>query len=271
MNFRNRWVLVTGASSGLGRAMAALLAREHGANIVAVARRGDLLDELRSELEKSAGVRVETMVADLSKLEDVEAVLRKVTVEQPVYAAVLNAGVTHFGNYHELEPQKFDEMLHLNVSSNVRLCTGLLPFLERADEGGGVLLIASMAGITPIPYQAAYSGTKAFLVHFGCSLWHELEGKKVSLTTYAPGGIVTEMTAGENFVPLRKWLMPVDEAAREGIDAFRVRKYLYVPGALNRLGAGLMRMLPRRAMTSRIGAVYRRALEQTRDRLVRKD
>lgn len=265
MDFRNRWVLVTGASSGLGRAMALLLAREHGANLVAVARRANLLEELASEVSR-CGVQIETLVADLSQAEGVDAVVRKATIERPVYAAVLNAGVTHFGDYRHLEWTKFDEMLRLNVRSNVRLTTALLPALEQRGEGGGILLVASMAGMTPIPYQAAYSGTKAFLVHFGCSLWHEIQGKNVSLTTFAPGGIVTEMTAGESFVPLRKWLMPVDQAAREGIEAFRARKYLYVPGATNRLGAALMRLLPQKTVTGRIAAVYRRALERTREK-----
>jgi short-subunit dehydrogenase len=58
-------------------------------------------------------------------------------------------------------------MLHVNVTSTVRLTTGLLPYLEETGEGGGLMLVASTAGITPVPYQAAYSGTKAFLVHFG--------------------------------------------------------------------------------------------------------
>jgi len=251
--------------------MTAILAREHRANIIAVARRANLLAELRREIESSAAVRVEPIVADMAKSDEVEGVLRQVTHERRIYAAVLNAGVTHFGNYDELPWRDFETMLHVNVTSTVRLTTGLLPHLEQTGEGGGVMLVASMAGITPVPYQAAYSGTKAFLVHFGCSLWYELQGKNVSVTTYAPGGIVTEMTAGASFEPLRKWLMPVDAAAREGIEAFRTRKYLHVPGTTNRIGTALLKLLPQRAVTSRVGAVYRRALEQTRKRLIREE
>jgi short-subunit dehydrogenase len=271
MSFRDRWVLVTGASSGLGRAMATILAREHGANIVAVARRANLLEELRREIEGSAKVRVETIVADMASSDDVERVLRQVIHERRIHAAVLNAGVTHFGNYHELPWQDFETMLKVNVTSTVRLTTGLLPYLEQTDEGGGVMIVASMAGITPVPYQAAYSGTKAFLVHFGRALCCELEAKNVSVTTYAPGGIVTEMTAGPSFEPLRKWLMPVDEAAREGIEAFRTRKHLHVPGRTNRFGAAVLNLLPQRLVTSRLGAVYRRALDQTRKPPIREE
>jgi short-subunit dehydrogenase len=268
MSFRDRWVLVTGASSGLGRAMTTLLAREHGANVIAVARRKNLLDDLRREIESSAKVRVETIVADMARSDDVERVLRQVTHQRRIYAAVLNAGVTHFGNYHELSWPDFETMLHVNVTSTLRLTTGLLPHLEEAGEGGGVMLVASMAGITPVPYQAAYSGTKAFLVHFGRALCCELEGKNVSVTTYAPGGIVTEMTAGPSFGPLRRWLMPVDAAAREGIEAFRTRKHLHVAGRTNRIGTALLKLLPQGLVTSRVGAVYRRALDQTRKPLI---
>jgi short-subunit dehydrogenase len=141
----------------------------------------------------------------------------------------------------------------------------LLPYLEHADHGGGVMIVSSMAGIQPVPYQTAYSATKAFLVHFGCGLWHELDGKNVSITTYAPGGIATDMTSGDRFDTLRGWLVPVEGAAREAIAAFQQRRYLYVPGRLNRLGAALSRVLPRRLVTDRVAAEYRKALQRARE------
>jgi short-subunit dehydrogenase len=102
-------------------------------------------------------------------------------------------------------------MLDTNVTAVVRMSSALIPELEK--QGGGLMVVSSMAGIHPVPYQTAYSATKAFLVHYGAGLWHELQGRNVSVTTYAPSGVVTEMTAGENFNALRKWLMPVEQAA----------------------------------------------------------
>jgi short-subunit dehydrogenase len=253
-------VLVTGASSGLGKSMATILARDHGANIIAVARRKDRLDALRSELEADAKVEVDTIAADLSKLDDTDRTIEHATKARPLYGAVLNAGVTHFGNYHELGWAQFEAMLHTNVSSTVRMTTALLPYLERNAPGGGIMLVSSMAGLNPLPYQSAYSGTKAFVIHFGCALSHELHDKDLSITVYAPGGIDTEMTAGEAFQPLRRWLMSADAAAREGVEAFRRRRYLHIPGATNKLGAVLFRLLPQRIVTSQVAASYRRAL-----------
>jgi len=263
MDFRGRWVLVTGASSGLGQEMARQLAREHGANIVAVARRADRLEALKQELEP-AGVKVLTMTADLSNVDDVDRVCNAVTQGESLYAAVLNAGITHFGDWHELGWDGFSKMLSTNVTGVVRFTTHLLPYLERQGEGGGVMLVSSMAGLAPVPYQAAYSGTKAFLVHYGCSLYHELQGKNVSITTFAPGGIATEMTEGERFNSLRNWLMPVDRCARSGLDGFRQRKYLHVPGVLYKVLAALSNVAPEPFASSRVAAEYRASLDAIR-------
>jgi len=260
MDFRSRWVLVTGASSGLGQEMARQLAREHGANIVAVARRADRLEELRQELEPS-GVSVRPVIADLRKTEDVDRVFEEATRDVELYAAILNAGITHFGDWHELGWEGFQRMLETNVVSAVRFSTLLLPYFERQGQGGGMMLVSSMAGLSPVPYQAAYSGTKAFLVNYGCSLWHEMQGKNVSITTFAPGGIVTEMTAGERFNSLRGWLMPVDRCARSGIQGFRQRKYLHVPGVVYKLLATLSSFAPEPFASARVAAQYRASLE----------
>lgn len=260
MDFRGKWVLVTGASSGLGRSMAEVLAREHGANIIPVARRKDRLDLLKRELESQAKVQVDPIEADLSTIDGIDKAFSHATNGRTLYAAVLNAGVTHFGGYHELSWTDFEAMLHTNVTSIVRMTTLLVPYLDKNAKGGGIMLVSSMAGITPLPYQAAYSGTKAFVISFGCAMSHELHDKDLSITIYAPGGVATEMTAGERFHALRRWLMPVGAAAREGVEAFRRRRYVHVPGATNKLGAVLWRVLPQRLMTSQVAASYRRAL-----------
>jgi len=259
MELRGRWVLVTGASSGLGREMARVLAVKHGANLLIVARREDRLGELKGKLEADAGVTVETCVADLSKLDDVDRVIIAAK-GRDLYGAILNAGVTHFGNYGELSWDSFRSMLDTNVIATVRLATALLPDLEA--QGGGLMIVSSMAGIFPVPYQTHYSATKAFLVHFGVGLWHELQGRNVSVTSYAPSGVVSEMTAGDNFTPLRRWLMPVAQAANEGVEAFRTRKYLHISGFANRVGSAFARLLPPRLTTSLVAAQYRNALKK---------
>ena len=263
MDFRGRWVLVTGASAGLGRELARQLAREHGANLVLLARRKDRLEELRAELERDAGVRVLPLVADLADASDVQRALAEILAGPAIYGLVLNAAVTHFGSYEALDLAQFQALLNTNVTSVVAFANALIPRIERDQPGGGVLFVSSLAGLQPVPFQSAYSGSKAFLIHYASGLWHELRGREISITTFAPGGIITEMTAGESFAPLAGWLMPVEQCARLGLAAFRRRDYLYVPGFWNRMGALLGRLLPRRFVTGLVARSYRRALEQT--------
>jgi uncharacterized protein len=260
LELRGRWVLVTGASAGLGHAFATRLAHHYGANLVLVARRKDRLDALAEELREKAKVEVVVLAADLSKIEEVDRVVCDAQAGRQLTAAVLNAGVTHFGVYHELSWADFQTMLNTNVSAVVRMTTDLIPHLEREPQGGGLLIVSSMAGITPTPYQTAYSATKAFLIHFGLGMWHELDGRNVSITTYAPAGIQTDMTAGEKFGRLRGWLARVDQVSNEGLEALRLRRFLAIPGTTNRLGDVLMRMLPRRFITGRLAITYRNAL-----------
>ncbi len=264
MNFRNKWVLVTGASSGLGLHIAELLGKTHGAKVVLVARRRDRLEALAASLEES---KVETaiVVADLSKLDQVDRAFEEATAGRTLYGAVLNAGVTHFGRYEELSWDRFEQMLATNVTAVVRLTTKLIPHIEASGEHGGIMIVSSMAGLTPVPYQTAYSGTKAFLVNYGTGLHHELKGRKVSMTTFVPGGIQTEMTSGERFVPLKSWLMPVDPCARDAVDAFRRRRYLRAPGLVNRFGGYFVRLLPQRFIVGQVAAQYRKALRKVEE------
>ena len=204
------------------------------------------------------------IVADLQKTEDVDRVCEATTQGEPLYGAILNAGITHFGDWTELGWEGFQRMLSTNVTSVVRFTTHLLPYLEKQNEGGGVMLVSSMAGLAPVPYQAAYSGTKAFLVNYGCSLYHELKERNVSITTFAPGGIATEMSESERFDSLRRWLMPADRCARAGIDGFRQRKYLHVPGVLYKVLAALSNVAPEPFATSRVAAEYRASLAASR-------
>jgi short-subunit dehydrogenase len=264
LDLEKRWVLVTGASSGLGREMARVLARDYRANLVIVARRQERLVLLASELEKSHGVSVRVIPADLSREGEADRVFVEATRESNLIGAILNAGVTHFGKWDELSWEDFQNMHALNVTSVVRMTTLLLPYLEKRAEGGGLLLVSSMAGLVPTPYQTAYSATKAFLVNFGCGLHHEMEPRGVSVTTFVPGGIQTEMTQGARFNDLRSWLMPVERCASEAVRALRDRAYLHSPGLVYRVGSVVSRLLPQRFFIGRLAEQYRRSLERNR-------
>jgi uncharacterized protein len=263
LELNGRWVLVTGASSGLGREMARDLAKRHSANLILVARRRERLEELRLELEGKYKVAARVVCADLAKREDVDRVFTEATNGADVQAVVLNAGITHFGHHHDLSWEEFETMLDTNVKSAVRLTHHFVPYLLGKNHGGALMFVTSMAGLQLAPYQTAYSSTKAFLTTFGMGLNHELAGKNISITTFAPGGIATEMTETSGLAAHfggGAQIQAAEFVAREAIDALVQRRYLYVPGHFNRFQLFLPRFLPRRLVGRVVASTFQKAL-----------
>ncbi|MFP5431271.1 MAG: SDR family NAD(P)-dependent oxidoreductase [Gammaproteobacteria bacterium] len=262
MNFGSKWVLVTGASSGLGMEMACQLAREHKANLILVARRMENLRLLKAEVEQREGIRCHVIAADLSVPADVDRVYEQAVSVGDVYGVILNAGVTYFGRHRDMEWSTFQNLLSTNVTSVVRLVSLFVPYLTEKRQQGGIMIVSSVASLLPVPYQAAYAGSKAFVTNFAQSLGQELRGEKVSVTVFAPGGIDTEMTRGSKlrYFENTVFLQDVKSCAHEGLQAMQLRKSLHVPGALNRTQLLLSRFIPRNLSASIARNAYRKAL-----------
>lgn len=261
MNLKGQWVWVTGASSGLGKELATQLAKHHGANLVISARRKDRLEALKTELETSSGVQVRTLVVDLANLGDVE---RAITVAQEmnISAAVLNAGVGHLGFHHELSWDDFHAMIHTNVIGTVRITSELASWAQRHHHPLRIMLVTSLQGFIPIPFQSAYAGTKGFLTNFGLALSQELRGTSVKVQVFAPTGVKTEMTAGARFAKLSSFLLPVDLVAAQAIKALKKGATLSTSmGFWERIGMSFERLLPRMVAIRIMGQVYRQSVE----------
>lgn len=265
LRFAGRWVLVTGASSGLGEEMARQLAAQHRANLILVARRAERLEALQRQLETDHGVQCRVIAADLARARDVERVYEESVRHSEVYGVILNAGVTHFGEHRDLAWEQFETLLATNVTSVVRLVSRFVPYLIGTGQGGGILLVSSLAGLLPVPYQAAYAGTKGFITQFGESLREELRGENVSLTVFCPGGIATPMVetsglaAGFDGALL---LQDVQSCAATALRRFARREPLVVPRAGNQALVLAARFLPRRLVGRISGALYRNALRK---------
>jgi short-subunit dehydrogenase len=270
LQLRDRWVVVTGASAGLGRAMARQLAYEYGANVALVARRGGRLRVLADEIERETEARVCIIEADLTVPQDVDRVFERTRELGDLAAVILNAGITHFGHHSELSWQALQALLQTNVTSVLRLSS---LYTSHWLEGGatrgtpGLMIVSSMAGLTPVPYQAAYAGTKALLANFGRSLNHELRAQGISVTTFAPGGIDTELTQSNGlsrYFDSSLAMMDAESCARMGLRALSRRRELYVPGLLNQAGWLLSRWLPYSFVSHAVATTYRRALRSAR-------
>lgn len=251
-------ILVTGASSGLGRAMCEILARTHRANLVISARRADRLDALAAELRADAGIDVVTEPADLTRRDDVERLLAR-SIECGVRGAILNAGVTYYGHHDHIDAATIDAIIRTNVDAVTTLTRGLLPAMD-ATPGARLMLVSSMAGSIPLPFQAVYSASKAYVTAFGRALQAERPSGPTSITVYAPGGIATEMLSSsglsKKFRPNQLGIMPVARAADAGVRAFIARKRFVVPGFVNKLSHASARFLPRGVIAGFLRRTY---------------
>lgn len=263
MEFSQRWVVVTGASSGLGKAMAIHLADHYKANIILVARRLDRLNELKQQIQDSYGVQCEAITADLSDLSQVEAMFNQSIKGRDIYAVILNAGITYFGEHQQLPWQQFEQLLATNVTGVVKAVEQYLPYLKKQQQGGGIMLVSSFSGLIPLPYQAAYSGSKAFITHYGMGLNEELRHSDVSITVFSPSGILTEMTQLSGLDTQFKdsiAMQTAEQCASEAVSAMKSRQAMYVPGWFNRLQVFSFRFLPRSLLMFFTGELYRKAL-----------
>lgn len=234
MNFAGEWVLVTGASSGIGEAFARALAGR-GANIIAVARRRERLEALASRL----ATRVEVITCDLEAPDGVELLTKQVDQKQlRVSHLVNNAG---FGGGGPFASQSFDaqlRMVALNCSALTALTRHYLPRLIEQDAGG-VIQVASLAGFMPTPYMAVYGATKAFVVSLTSALAEELRGTRVRMLAVCPGSVPTEFQARAGYAAVddAMGMIPPELVVKQALRAYESGRHIVVPGAKNALAA----------------------------------
>ncbi|MHB1139915.1 MAG: SDR family NAD(P)-dependent oxidoreductase [Microthrixaceae bacterium] len=239
-----RWdlALVTGASSGIGEAIARSLAAE-GTDLVVVARDRARLDGLAEELRREHGVTVEVLDADLSAPVSRAAVEKRlVSADRPVDLLVNNAGFGTTGAFATLPIGREEQEVQVNVLAVMRLTSAALgPMLERGR--GTVVNVSSMAGLYPTPNTATYGATKAFVSSFSAALHEELAGSGVTVTAVLPGFTRTEFQDRANWteqasVPEAAWLSAEDVAA-EALDAAAAGRPRVVPGSRYRVVAAV--------------------------------
>jgi short-subunit dehydrogenase len=250
-----RTALVTGASSGIGAEIARhLAARGHG--LALVARREGPLRELADELTSgTGGIRVEVVPADLTD-ETSRAEIGRELAGRGLEVDVLvnNAGLSTMGPVHRAERDRELAMIRTDVEAVVDLCTTFLPgMVERG--AGAVLNVASTAAFQPLPGQAGYSASKAFVLAYGHALRGELSGTGVSVTTLCPGPVETAIAEAAGIsdeeaakaMPKFMWLSAT-EVARQAVDGMAHGRSVVIPGAANKASAVGGYLTPRRAL-----------------------
>lgn len=240
-------VLVTGASSGIGRELARIFAAA-GSEPILVARREQELSDLADELYAVHGVSARVLPADLSQPGSAAAicgVLDSAGVEVDVL--VNNAGFGTLGDFAESSLERQMQMMQVNMTSLVELSRRLLPGMIQRNRGG-LINIASTAAFQPGPHMAVYYASKAFVLHFSEALVEELAGTALRVTCLAPGPVATEFaaTAGlEDSVLFRVGVLDAREVAKAGYRGLRRGKAIVIPGLRNKLLVLALRLTPR--------------------------
>ncbi len=243
--------LVTGSSSGIGAQIARELAKR-GHGVTLVARREDRLRALAEELAVAYRVRSEVIAADLSDAESRRALPEQVEGRGlNVDVLVNNAGLTTMGPVHKSDRYAELAMVRTNIEAVVDLCTLFIPGMVNL-RNGAILNTASTAAFQPLPGQAVYGASKAFVLSYGRALGAELKGTGVTVTTLCPGPVETGFAEAAGMsdeeasasLPKIMWV-PADQVAQAAVAGLAAGRPVVIPGAANRVGAAAGHLIPK--------------------------
>lgn len=252
--------LVTGASQGIGMAMARDLARM-GHSLILVARRETVLRDLARELENAHGVTAEVFACDLSRHDEVSRLIELIDSRQ-VNILINSAGIASFGPFLEQDWNYEVDQFHLNATAVHRLTHAVLPGMV-ARGSGAVCNVGSAAGNVPIPNNATYVFTKAGVNAFTEALHYELKGTGVTCTLLAPGPVReaeipdAEKSIVDRVVPDFLWTTYAS-CSREALEAMAKNRRRVVPGPLSKAMNFVSTYAPAGLLAPVIGSFYKR-------------
>ncbi|MGA9118584.1 MAG: SDR family oxidoreductase [Bacteroidota bacterium] len=240
--------LITGASSGIGKALADVFASE-GYQLILVARTESALVQISRSVESTYGRHAEVIVKDLSERAAAETIFR-IVQEQGISLDVLvnNAGLGDYGPFHRTDWDKTQKMLDVNITALTHLTRLFLPGMILRHRGH-ILNIASTAGFMPGPLMSVYYASKAYVLHFSEAVADELRGTGVGVTAFCPGPVKTSFQAaaskGEISPARGRTLATADEVARDAFNAMTAQDVVHVQGFLNYCFSLFPRFVPR--------------------------
>lgn len=250
---RRPLAVITGASSGIGAALAMQLSRD-GYSLL-LAGRDPIRLKLIADEVRAAGAQVKLSCVDLSDVQALEIFAKEVEVLSPDIL-VNNAGFGGFGACANMDPQLVAGMIATNITALTRLTQAVLPGMI-AHDSGRILQVASTGAFAPLPYSATYGATKAYVLSFSEAVAEELHGSSVSITVLCPGPTATPFfeRAGWDGTRLFKGGMSTpQEVATQGYAGLMAGRRVVVVGWRNRLMVAAIRFAPRRlvSMATRI-------------------
>ena len=244
ISYLKKTVLITGASSGIGKAFAETLS-SMGANVILVSRSRSKLDILAADLRARHKTTVDVIAADLSQRGAADEVFAQAQrLGCNVNVLINNAGFGAHGGFHALPAEKLEEMISVNVFALARLTHLFLPWMIEQNDGI-IINVASTAAFQPVPYMAVYGASKAFVLSFSEALWAEYRKHGIRILALCPGATATEFfkVAGEGAALGKK--RSVDSVVASALKAVARGRSSVVDGAVNTLATLSVRLSPR--------------------------
>jgi short-subunit dehydrogenase len=246
--FQNRWALITGASAGIGVALARELA-SHGAKLILTARRKDRLESLAAELA-GKGIEVRTLAADLNDPAAPQQIFAATEgAGIPVDIFINNAGLGQYGAFHLSPIEQELSQVRVNCEATVHLARLFLPAMVERRRGW-MLVTSSTASFQPVPYLSTYAATKAFDRLFAEALAQEVARFNVGVTALCPGATESEFFDVSRATAFKaRGVQSAEEVARIAIAALAAGKRIVIPNLAGRASALVTRFLPTRLIT----------------------
>jgi uncharacterized protein len=240
----DNWALITGASSGIGRALAYTLAAR-GYNLFLTARNEPALRQVASHCREEFKIATQICTADLADPQAVEALITALSKEARIFEMLVNnAGFGVQGAFQKTALDSELNMVHVQLDALLKLTKALLPGMVERKKGR-ILNVASVYAFAPVAYQAVYAASKAFLLSFSAALSEELRGSGVTVTVLCPGLTQTEFRIRAGIPEKDKAAgARAEDIAEAGVEQTLKGKLVIVPGFPNRLFAFLARRLP---------------------------
>jgi short-subunit dehydrogenase len=258
-------VVITGASSGIGRALATVFA-EKGHAVLAVARREERLLELRREMAEKQVTPVCCLVMDITRKGSTKALFEEAVREfGNVHVLINNAGMGPYQEFQELSHGHLCQTLALNIWSLTELCHLFVPHMLRHGEPSHLVNVSSVGGYAPLPRFSVYTGSKHYVRAFTDLLYHEYHGTNIQVSGLYPGGTLTEFPqlAGQKIKKFARKTMSTPEQV--GATAYRAilkGKRVIIPGAFNQLAVFLGKVLPFPWSIALMQFIYDQSMEQ---------
>ena len=258
-----KWAIITGASSGIGKALAFEFASS-GFNLFLTGRNESALNGVAAEASGKHRVLTEVVAADLSCADGLQRVIAEIESKPYRYEVLVNnAGFGIHGDFASTDIDENVRLVDLQLTAALRLTRAALPgMIER--KNGKILNVASVYSFSPVPFQSVYAACKAFLLSFSASLQNEVQGTGVTVTVFCPGVTRTEFRSRAGIGQKRTDSgMSAEEAARIAFKETMRGTHIVVPGLANKVFALVVGVLPIRTVSGLVRFINRqRGLDQ---------